>query len=89
MSDLPTPMTSAPSTAGDRIAPAGTVSPEVAAAAEPLGSEPALRSRLSATIDRIAPTRDERLFLVLSIFIGVLSGLLVVAFRIAIEWIKL
>jgi chloride channel protein, CIC family len=82
-------MTSAPSTAGDRIAPAGTVSPEVAAAAEPLGSEPALRSRLSATIDRIAPTRDERLFLVLSIFIGVLSGLLVVAFRIAIEWIKL
>jgi len=40
-------------------------------------------------IDKIAPTRDERLFLVLSIFIGVLSGLLVVAFRIAIEWIRL
>jgi CIC family chloride channel protein len=44
---------------------------------------------LSATLDRIAPTRDERLFLVLSIFIGVISGLLVVAFRIAIEWIRL
>jgi CIC family chloride channel protein len=40
-------------------------------------------------MDRIAPTRDERLFLVLSIFIGIISGLLVVAFRIAIEWIRL
>src|ERR1700723_2073431 len=38
---------------------------------------------------KIAPTRDERLFLVLSIFIGVISGLLVVSFRIAIEWIKI
>ena len=40
-------------------------------------------------MDRIAPSRDERLFLVLSIFIGVLSGLLVVSFRVAIEWIKI
>jgi CIC family chloride channel protein len=40
-------------------------------------------------LDKIAPTRDERLFLVLSIFIGVLSGLLVVSFRIAIEWIRI
>jgi chloride channel protein, CIC family len=47
------------------------------------------RATLAATMDRIAPTRDERLFLVLSIFIGVISGLLVVAFRIAIEWIRL
>ena len=47
------------------------------------------RLGLSATIEKLAPTRDERLFLVLSIFIGVLSGLLVVAFRIAIEWIRL
>ncbi len=47
------------------------------------------RAGLSATLDKIAPTRDERLFLVLSIFIGVISGLLVVAFRIAIEWIRL
>jgi CIC family chloride channel protein len=43
----------------------------------------------SATLERIAPRRDELLFLVLSIFIGVISGLLVVAFRIAIEWVKL
>ncbi|MGC2298913.1 MAG: chloride channel protein [Acidobacteriaceae bacterium] len=47
------------------------------------------RSSFAATAERIAPTRDERLFLVLSIFIGVISGLLVVAFRIAIEWIRL
>lgn len=40
-------------------------------------------------ISKVAPTRDERLFLVLSIFIGVISGLLVVSFRVAIEWIKI
>ncbi len=37
---------------------------------------------------KIAPTRDERLFLVLSIFIGIISGLLVVSFRVAISWIQ-
>src|ERR1700683_4248326 len=47
------------------------------------------RTGLAATIDKIAPTRDERLFLVLSIFIGVISGLLVVSFRVAIEWIRI
>ena len=36
---------------------------------------------------KIAPGREERLFLLLSIFIGVISGLLVVAFRMAIEWL--
>ena len=30
-------------------------------------------------LSKIAPTREERLFLVLSIFIGVISGLLVVS----------
>jgi chloride channel protein, CIC family len=40
-------------------------------------------------ISKIAPTRDERLFLVLSIFIGIISGLLVVSFRVAIDWIKI
>ena len=40
-------------------------------------------------IQKIAPKREERLFLVLSIFIGVISGLLVVSFRIAIEWIRI
>ena len=34
------------------------------------------------------PAREERLFLLLSIFIGVLSGLLVVSFRMAIEWLS-
>ena len=42
-----------------------------------------------AELSKIAPTREERLFLVLSIFIGVLSGLLVVSFRVAIEWIRI
>ncbi len=40
-------------------------------------------------LNKIAPTREERLFLVLSIFIGILSGLLVVSFRIAINWIQI
>jgi CIC family chloride channel protein len=40
-------------------------------------------------LHKIAPTREERLFLVLSIFIGVLSGLLVVSFRIAINWVQI
>lgn len=40
-------------------------------------------------IRKIAPTREERLFLVLSIFIGIISGLLVVSFRIAIDWIQI
>ena len=39
-------------------------------------------------MNKIAPTRDERLFLVLSIFIGVISGLLVVSFRVAISWVQ-
>ena len=41
-----------------------------------------------ADVQRLAPNRDERLFLVLSIFIGILSGLMVVCFRVAISWIQ-
>src|SRR6202451_4342509 len=41
-----------------------------------------------AEVQRLAPNRDERLFLVFSIFIGVISGLLVVCFRVAISWIQ-
>jgi CIC family chloride channel protein len=37
---------------------------------------------------RIAATREERLLLLLSIFIGVISGLLVVSFRMAIDWLS-
>ncbi len=47
------------------------------------------RDQADLDIQKIAPKREERLFLVLSIFIGVLSGLLVVSFRIAIEWIRI
>ena len=39
-------------------------------------------------IAKIAPAREERLFLLLSIFIGIISGLLVVSFRMAIEWLQ-
>jgi len=88
MSDIPTPITSAPATTSERLAASGVIPPEIAVA-EPIPPEPPQRSALSAALDRIAPTRDERLFLVLSIFIGVLSGLLVVAFRIAIDWIQI
>ncbi len=35
----------------------------------------------------LSANREERIFLVLSIFIGVLSGLLVVSFRMAIDWL--
>lgn len=37
---------------------------------------------------KIAPAREERLFLLLSIFIGIISGLLVVSFRMAIDWLQ-
>jgi CIC family chloride channel protein len=39
-------------------------------------------------IDESLPMREERLFLLLSIFVGILSGLLVVSFRMAIEWLS-
>jgi chloride channel protein, CIC family len=39
-------------------------------------------------IARIAPAREERIFLLLSIFIGVISGLLIVSFRMAIDWLS-
>src|SRR3984885_1046509 len=39
-------------------------------------------------IARIAPGREERVFLLLSIFIGLISGLLVVSFRMAIDWLS-
>lgn len=58
-------------------------------AAAPAPDAATARSSSASTIDRIAPSRGERLFLVLSIFVGVISGLLVVAFRIAIEWIRI
>jgi CIC family chloride channel protein len=42
-----------------------------------------------ATIDPlVASVREERLLLLLSIFIGIISGLLVVSFRMAIDWLR-
>lgn len=46
-----------------------------------------LRPR-TINLAKIAPVREERLFLLLSIFIGIISGLLVVSFRMAIEWLQ-
>ncbi|MGC2511986.1 MAG: chloride channel protein [Acidobacteriaceae bacterium] len=55
----------------------------------PLAAAPATPFQLTdAEIQHIAPTRGDRLFLVLSIFIGLLSGLLVVCFRMSIEWLR-
>jgi CIC family chloride channel protein len=48
-----------------------------------IGSRPELEASINA------PAREERLFLLLSIFIGVISGLLVVSFRMAIEWLSI
>lgn len=79
---MPEPYIDIPATTPARV-PAGVTATSSSSASPPT------RSPFSAALDRIAPTRDERLFLVLSIFIGVISGLLVVAFRIAIEWIKI
>jgi CIC family chloride channel protein len=47
------------------------------------------QSPLRGIASRLVPGREERLFLILSIFIGIISGLLVVCFRVVIEWIKI
>ncbi len=63
--------------------------PQKAVAAPlPLSAAPRGGELSDSEINRIAPTRGDRLFLVLSIFIGCVSGLLVVCFRISIEWLK-
>jgi chloride channel protein, CIC family len=50
--------------------------------------ESTARATAEEMIARIAPAREERIFLLLAIFIGVISGLLVVSFRMAIEWLS-
>ena len=42
----------------------------------------------AAIASQVAMLREERLLLLLSIFIGVISGLLVVSFRMAIDWLS-
>jgi chloride channel protein, CIC family len=74
-------MSTADTNANLKMGTATTSLPETMPSVEPLQM---------SQIDmlKIAPTRDERLFLVLSIFIGIISGLLVVSFRIAISWVQ-
>ncbi|MHB1937684.1 MAG: chloride channel protein [Acidobacteriaceae bacterium] len=70
---------------------ASPVASSPAAARLPLVAAPTSAGGFALTdaeIQRIAPTRGDRLFLVLSIFIGILSGLLVVCFRMSIEWLR-
>src|SRR5271163_437299 len=64
-----------------------TTEPTIAEVLAPPVTEALPSPRVNLT--KIAPTREERLFLVLSIFIGIISGLLVVCFRVVIEWIKI
>jgi len=47
----------------------------------------ALPAATSSIDQHAASIREERLLLLLSIFVGVISGLLVVSFRMAIEWL--
>ena len=49
---------------------------------------PTVSGERVAAVAAVMPAREERLFLLLSIFIGVISGLLVVSFRMAIEWLS-
>jgi len=44
---------------------------------------------IEAQIAKYPASRERRLFLVLPIFIGIITGLLVVCFRISIEWLRL
>jgi len=43
----------------------------------------------TTTEPMLTPAQEGRLFLLLAIFIGIISGLLVVSFRIAIEWLSI
>ena len=67
-----------------------TTTPTIAQAVTPaqtVAGAPAAQSA-TQTAAAVMPGREERLFLLLSIFIGVISGLLVVSFRMAIEWLS-
>ncbi len=74
-----------------RELPASPTSTSASTARLPLAAAPPATAAFQlsdAEIQHIAPTRGDRLFLVLSIFIGLLSGLLVVCFRMSIEWLR-
>src|SRR5271170_5908222 len=63
--------------------------PITSAVVKELAPPPEAQHQPPPNLGKLAPNREERLFLVLSIFIGVISGLLVVCFRVVIEWIKI
>src|SRR3984893_7209544 len=53
-----------------------------------MGVEPKIAELREDDAAQLAPRREEQIFLLLSIFIGVISGLLVVSFRMAIAWLS-
>ena len=79
-------MSTTETTAQSKTGTDATALPENAAKETMPSVEPLQMSQIDML--KIAPTRDERLFLVLSIFIGIISGLLVVSFRVAINWVQ-
>ena len=52
------------------------------------GPDPIALGASAALPPQVAAVREERLLLLLSIFIGIISGLLVVSFRMAIDWLN-
>ena len=62
--------------------------PQVVSSRDPAVDSLAARELSETTLYRFG-FRSERLFLLIAVFIGVLSGLAVVWFRIAIEWCRL
>jgi CIC family chloride channel protein len=52
-----------------------------------MDTQPDLIAAPETSRDPVSSMREERMFLLLSIFIGIISGLLVVSFRMAIEWL--
>lgn len=54
----------------------------------PSRPQDSLRGRWQAWIQRIFGEREDQLFLALAVLIGIFSGLSVVCFRIAIEWLQ-
>jgi CIC family chloride channel protein len=53
-----------------------------------LASESIASTPAAVVAAQTASDREERIFLLLSIFIGIISGLLVVSFRMAIDWLS-
>jgi chloride channel protein, CIC family len=72
----------------DVVIPAGAVPPSTNDPSIP-SSERGFRATWQIWTNRIFTMREDRFFLFLAVLIGVLSGLAVVCFRIAIEWTQI